>query len=584
MTNTTINKIILSATTAMFLTACGSSGSSTPTASETASAKIQAYAVDGKKPKPTVADYAAVGIRVTNLTAMNALVDAKTKASEVDDKSELEALLASLTTDTTAPVITLIGANPQVLTVGDSYTELGTTVTDNVDKGLTATIDATKVDTTKVGTYTVTYSVKDAAGNAGTKTRTVKVNAASTQADKEAPVITLTGANPQILTVGGSYTELGATVTDNVDKGLKATIDATKVDTTKAGTYTVTYNVKDAGGNTATEVTRTVTVNAVQVVDATAPVITLVGDANVALKVGDSYTDAGATATDDVDGDITANIKDSAGVLNTATAGTYTIKYNVSDAAGNAAIEMIRTVVVSNQVIDNNTTVTDTVTGLVWDKNASDSGDCTAPKTEPTIEQFQTILDYTKGSQQGNDKLAVVSGFSLVSDDTRYQTSDGWKIRLKYGIVTQGEDAPKTICVDATNEAHPTLKALTRDAGTNEVTDLNTGLVWSDITIADAITLDGAKNACTANGGMRLPTLVELNTIYDRENKKTVTPFTNVHNGQHWTSTVAAADSKQNWTIAFDDASNGGVATRSGSIGGSKNNTDEAWYRCVKTK
>ena len=42
--------------------------------------------------------------------------------------------------------------------------------------------------------------------------------------------------------------------------------------------------------------------------DTTAPVITLVGDDPVAITVGDAYVDAGATATDDVDGDITANI------------------------------------------------------------------------------------------------------------------------------------------------------------------------------------------------------------------------------------------------------------------------------------
>ena len=44
------------------------------------------------------------------------------------------------------------------------------------------------------------------------------------------------------------------------------------------------------------------------VTDTTAPVITLVGDAVVDLSVGDTYTEEGATATDNVDGDISANI------------------------------------------------------------------------------------------------------------------------------------------------------------------------------------------------------------------------------------------------------------------------------------
>lgn len=52
--------------------------------------------------------------------------------------------------------------------------------------------------------------------------------------------------------------------------------------------------------------------------DVTAPVIILNGDATVALDQNDTYTDAGATATDNVDGDITANIVMS-GSVDTAT-------------------------------------------------------------------------------------------------------------------------------------------------------------------------------------------------------------------------------------------------------------------------
>lgn len=77
--------------------------------------------------------------------------------------------------------------------------------------------------------------------------------------------------------------------------------------------------------------------------DTTAPVITLVGEAVVTVNVGDTYTDAGATVTDNVDGDITSRIV-VVNSVNTSAAGTYTVTYNVSDAAGNAATEVIRTV------------------------------------------------------------------------------------------------------------------------------------------------------------------------------------------------------------------------------------------------
>jgi len=79
------------------------------------------------------------------------------------------------------------------------------------------------------------------------------------------------------------------------------------------------------------------------VTDKTAPVITLLGATPVTVAPGLIYTDAGATATDNVDGDITANIV-TINPVNTASIGTYTVTYNVKDAAGNAATQVVRTV------------------------------------------------------------------------------------------------------------------------------------------------------------------------------------------------------------------------------------------------
>lgn len=78
--------------------------------------------------------------------------------------------------------------------------------------------------------------------------------------DTTAPVITLTGVDPQIIEVGIAYSELGATVTDNLDVGLTATINAAAVNTTVVGSYSVTYNVSDASGNPAIQKTRTINV------------------------------------------------------------------------------------------------------------------------------------------------------------------------------------------------------------------------------------------------------------------------------------------------------------------------------------
>jgi len=76
--------------------------------------------------------------------------------------------------------------------------------------------------------------------------------------------------------------------------------------------------------------------------DTTAPVITLLGENPVSLYVGDTYVDAGATAFDDVDGDITANII-TVNLVDTSVTGTYIVTYNIEDSAGNLA-EVSRTV------------------------------------------------------------------------------------------------------------------------------------------------------------------------------------------------------------------------------------------------
>jgi len=84
----------------------------------------------------------------------------------------------------------------------------------------------------------------------------------------------------------------------------------------------------------------------VVVPDTTAPIITLTGESTINLTVGDSYTESGSTATDDIDGDLTSSIVIS-GTVDANTAETYTITYAVSDAAGNAALVVTRTVIVS---------------------------------------------------------------------------------------------------------------------------------------------------------------------------------------------------------------------------------------------
>jgi hypothetical protein len=68
----------------------------------------------------------------------------------------------------------------------------------------------------------------------------------------------------------------------------------------------------------------------------------------VTLLVGDPYADAGATATDAIDGDVTSRIVVT-NPVNTAVIGTYTVTYNATDRSGNKATAVTRTVRVQTQ-------------------------------------------------------------------------------------------------------------------------------------------------------------------------------------------------------------------------------------------
>ncbi|MCJ7592001.1 MAG: DUF5011 domain-containing protein, partial [Woeseiaceae bacterium] len=80
--------------------------------------------------------------------------------------------------------------------------------------------------------------------------------------------------------------------------------------------------------------------------DAVVPVLTLRGAASVDVPSGSVYTDAGATAADNIDGNISTSIVVT-GSVNTAVVGSYTVTYNVTDRAGNKATPITRSVKVT---------------------------------------------------------------------------------------------------------------------------------------------------------------------------------------------------------------------------------------------
>jgi hypothetical protein len=121
--------------------------------------------------------------------------------------------------DVTAPVVALTGDATQTISLQGSYSELGATAEDEKDGKLDAVASGT-VNKDLAGSYTITYTATDAAGNSGTATRTVIV-----KNDAQALAGTYTGAEkdgngPYVYgTVGGHTTvmvEASTTVNNRV--------------------------------------------------------------------------------------------------------------------------------------------------------------------------------------------------------------------------------------------------------------------------------------------------------------------------------------------------------------------------------
>ncbi len=183
-------------------------------------------------------------------------------------------------------------------------------------------------------------------------------------ADTTAPVITLNGSSAIDHEQGTTYTDQGATANDVVDGTVSVNTSGTVG--TSAGVYTLTYTATDNFGNSATAI-RTITV-----ADTAAPVISLNGDANVTLEIGTIYIDAGATANDLVDGELTVV---TTGNVDTDIVGTYTLIYTAIDNVGNSS-EVTRTVVIGNNSSIGDLIVFDNgAVGSIWDRgiNAFDT-------------------------------------------------------------------------------------------------------------------------------------------------------------------------------------------------------------------
>ena len=161
--------------------------------------------------------------------------------------------------------------------------------------------------------------------------RTVKV------VDTQLPVISLTKNEGTFTFPGQPYEEEGYIASDNYDGDLTAAVIREEKD------GKVYYSVTDSSGNT-TQVVRDIFYD-----DPVPPELTLGGEPVVSVKLGDAFVEPGYSATDNIDGDITAKVTVE-GTVDTATVGRYTLTYTVTDGFGNA-VSCSRTVKVLEKIM-----------------------------------------------------------------------------------------------------------------------------------------------------------------------------------------------------------------------------------------
>jgi M6 family metalloprotease-like protein len=88
------------------------------------------------------------------------------------------------------------------------------------------------------------------------------------------------------------------------------------------------------------------TTDPVDIIDTTAPIITLIGGSTIILDINDNYEELGATCIDDIDSTCQVIIDDSN--VNTSIAGSYQVYYTATDASGNIADRVTRTVIIKD--------------------------------------------------------------------------------------------------------------------------------------------------------------------------------------------------------------------------------------------
>merc|ERR1712070_1292028 len=288
--------------------------------------------------------------------------------------------------DTKKPVISLIGDKVVVhhVSSGAKFVDAGVKTSDSCPGALKVKKTwSPEFSAHTVGTYRLTYTVSDTAGLSSSVTRIYKV------VDDVKPIISITGADDITLEASNTktYSDKGAKCADSSsEKPIKVEVTGDTVQMNTPGTYQIIYNCEDLNGNAAVTVSRKITVR-----DTTAPKITLKGG-NVKIEAGFKYSDAGASAWDNLN-------RKPISKVDTSKTGVYTITYNVKDASGNKAVAAKRTV----KVID---TLAPVITLQLKSKVATKKNSATGvggvknPANNSPFQHRLKSLDFHNGQEQ----------------------------------------------------------------------------------------------------------------------------------------------------------------------------------------
>jgi hypothetical protein len=300
----------------LMITSCGKESPSAEEQScyrtNNAVEKIAQYAkTDGRSEAPLLDDYKAAGINgVTNenIVPINAYI-AGLDEELVDTSLEIQFYISDMVevtvSDTTPPVISLLGSASVTIEQGAIYTDAGASAIDgsrdisgDINKTITVVdtnIVVDRVNTSVVGTrYLIIYAVEDSAGNRALDVnRTVTIVAVAPAAteppptgtpnpnDTEKPVITLNGPLTQTFEYGGQYRLPRYKAMDDIDGEITRLVQVTGGSSVtfsagNVGVFKLKYNVKDRAGNAADELVLTITVK-----DSVPPVFTSADDVDV---------------------------------------------------------------------------------------------------------------------------------------------------------------------------------------------------------------------------------------------------------------------------------------------------------------